>query len=639
MYQLRIFLRSLTLPARLALAGILFLFGITSLQAQPKPIDFNHDVVPILKAKCASCHTDGTYKGGVSMDTRQTVLKSKALVPGKSGESELIKRITAKDAKERMPPKGEPLTPEQITILRRWIDEGATWQTGFSFTKKAVGVINLKLATVTLPAVQGGRTNPIDRIIDRYLAEKKLPRPEPIDDATFLRRVSLDIVGLLPTVEQLDAFIKDADPDKRPKLIRTLLDDRRAFAEHWLTFWNDLLRNDYAGTGYIDGGRQQITGWLYQSLLDNKPYDQFVRELIHPTKESAGFIAGIKWRGNVNASQVQEVQFAQNITQVFLGINMKCASCHDSFIDGWKLEDAYGLAAITANTPPEIHRCDKPTGQKATASFPFPELGQIDPKGNREQRLQQLAGLMTSKDNGLFSRTIVNRIWQRLMGHGLVEPVDVMSNEPWSADLLDYLAQELINDGYDLKKTIERMVTSQAYQSRCLVLDKDPAGEAYVYRGPIAKRLTAEQYVDALWRITSTAPAKPAFNFPDRGTDPVRAALVVADPLMRSLGRPNREQVVTTRPAELSTLQALDLTNGQALANLVTAGGKKLRAQHKEATPEQLIDGIYRSALSRPPTDRERAIAKKVVGLPMTDDGIADVLWAVFMLPEFQLVR
>ena len=96
---------------------------------------------------------------------------------------------------------------------------------------------------------------------------------------------------------------------------------------------------------------------------------------------------------------------------------------------------------------------------------------------------------------------------------------------------------------------------------------------------------------------------------------------------------------MTTRPAELSTLQALDLTNGQVLANLVTAGGKKLRAQHKEATPEQLIDGIYRSALGRPPTDRERAIARKVVGLPMTDDGVADVLWAVFMLPEFQLVR
>ena len=108
------------------------------------------------------------------------------------------------------------------------------------------------------------------------------------------------------------------------------------------------MRNDYAGTGYIDGGRKAITDWLYKSLVNNKPYDQFVRELIDPSPESEGFSKGIKWRGRVNASQVPEIQFAQNISQVFLGLNMKCASCHDSFIDVWKLDDAYGLAAIIA---------------------------------------------------------------------------------------------------------------------------------------------------------------------------------------------------------------------------------------------------------------------------------------------------
>jgi hypothetical protein len=318
---------------------------------------------------------------------------------------------------------------------------------------------------------------------------------------------------------------------------------------------------------------------------------------------------------------------------------LKCASCHDSFIDGWKLEEAYSLAAVIAQTPPEIHRCDKPTGVMAVAGFPFTQLGTIDPKGNREERLKQLAGLMTNRDNGLFARTIVNRLWQRLLGRSLVEPVDVMSNEPWSADLLDYLAQDLIDNGYDLKKTIERIVTSQAYQSRCATLAEDPVGEAYVYHGPLAKRLTAEQLVDAVWRLTGTAPAKPAFPAGDRGPEPVRAALVVADPLMRSLGRPNREQVVTTRPAELSTLQALDLTNGQVLAGLVTAGGKKLRAQHKDRTPEQLAEWIYRSTLSHPPSPRERELAIRVMGQPASEEGIADLLWMVFMLPEFQLSR
>ena len=120
-----------------------------------------------------------------------------------------------------------------------------------------------------------------------------------------------------------------------------LLADKTAYAEHWLTFWNDLLRNDYAGTGYIDNGRKQISGWLYQAIYNNMPYDQFVRELVAPSKESEGFANGIKWRGSVSAAQTTPMQFAQSVGQSFLGINLKCASCHDSFVDRWKLSEAY----------------------------------------------------------------------------------------------------------------------------------------------------------------------------------------------------------------------------------------------------------------------------------------------------------
>ena len=123
----------------------------------------------------------------------------------------------------------------------------------------------------------------------------------------------LDLVGLLPTEDQLKAFLADASSAKREKLIDTLLANKVGYADHWLTFWNDLLRNDYAGTGYIDGGRKQITKWLYAALIDNMPYDQFVRELVSPSPESEGFINGIKWRGNVNAAQSPELQFAQNV--------------------------------------------------------------------------------------------------------------------------------------------------------------------------------------------------------------------------------------------------------------------------------------------------------------------------------------
>src|SRR5262249_13714547 len=233
------------------------------------------------------------------------------------------------------------LTEKEVALLRAWIDQGVSWQEGFSFAKAGY-VAPLFPRRPELPPARDGHTNPIDRIVDAYYQQHRIPPPTPIDDATFLRRVSLDLVGLLPTPAQLAAFLADAAPDKRERLIGQLLANNRAYAEHWLTFWNDLLRNDYAGTGYIDGGRKQITAWLYRSLLENKPYDQFARELIDPSPESEGFIKGIKWPGNVNASQGPELQFAQNVGQVFPGVNLKCAPCHDSFIDSWKLETPTG---------------------------------------------------------------------------------------------------------------------------------------------------------------------------------------------------------------------------------------------------------------------------------------------------------
>jgi hypothetical protein len=619
------------------LAALSFL-GVSASRAEER-IDFAHDVLPILKAHCAKCHTRGTYKGSLSLDTRETLLKSKVVVPGKSGESILIERITSSDPGRRMPSKEEPLSAKQIATLRAWIDQGLPWQEGFSFARPG-GSLPLTPRRPTLPAARAGRTNPIDRLVDAYLGQHKVEFPDPIDDATFLRRLYLDVVGLLPTPAQRDAFLADPRPDKRERMIQEVLGDRQAYAEHWLTFWNDLLRNDYAGTGYIDGGRKQITGWLYQALLDNKPYDQFVRELIDPTPASEGFIYGIEWRGRVNASQVREVQFAQNVAQVFLGINLKCASCHDSFIDNWKLIDSYGLAAVVANRPLEIHRCDKPTGVQAQAKFLFPELGKIDPTQPRKERLRQLAGLLTHPNNGLLARTIVNRLWHRLMGRGIVHPVDVMSNEPWSADVLDYLASHLIDNKYDLKKTIALIVSSRTYQSRCVPLAQAAdLREGYVFRGPIARRMTAEQFVDAIWQITDTYPARPSARIPGRGKEPVRASLMVADALMRSLGRPNREQVVTTRPEELSTLQALELTNGQDLANLLARGAKNLRKQHPDWNADTLVGWLYQSALCRDPTAEESKLAREVLGSPMRDESVSDLLWMLCMLPEFQMIQ
>ena len=385
-------------------------------------------------------------------------------MPGKSGESELVERLTSDDPEFRMPPKG-PAAHGRRSRPAHGVDRPGC-PMGRRVHVQACGLHGPAQAPSPRAAPgRNGLDHPIDRIVDAYFASRGVSPPPPLGDAAFARRAFLDVIGLLPPPRELDAFEKDDSPDKRARLTRRLLGDRRAYADHWLSFWNDLLRNDYAGTGYIDGGRKQITGWLYRALTDEHPYDRFVRELISPSAESEGFIKGIKWRGRVNASQVREIQFSQNVSQVFFGINMKCASCHDSFIDRWKLADAYGLAAVIAEQPLEMARCDKPTGQIAAPKFPWPELGTIDANQPREQRLERLAGLVTHPDNGRFPRTIANRIWQRLMGRGIVHPVDVMANEPWSEDLLEYLATYLVDHGYDLKALIEHIALSRTYQS------------------------------------------------------------------------------------------------------------------------------------------------------------------------------
>jgi hypothetical protein len=630
-----------------ATAAALILTQVTL--AQPpasKRIDFAHDIIPILKARCAKCHTNGTYKGSLSLDTRESLLKGKAAVPGKSAESELFKRITSTDAEFRMPAKGEPLTANEIGTIKAWIDEGLAWEPGFTFKAQSY-VARLKPRSPTLPAAKNGHDHPIDRIIDDYFAKHHVQAPPPLDDFSFARRAFLDLIGVLPAPSELDAFLSDPATDKRGRLIRDLLSDKRAYADHWLTFWNDLLRNDYKGTGYIDGGRTQITAWLYQSLLDNKPYDRFTRELINPVPGAEGFAKGIEWRGQVNASQIVELQFAQNVGQVFFGANLKCASCHDSFIDNWKLVDSYGLAAVIADKPLPMYRCDKPMGKTAGPKFLFPELGSIDPKLPKAKRLERLAELVTHPDNGRFTRTMANRIWHRMMGRGITQPIDIMANRPWSEDLLDYLAVYLAGNHYDLKKLIEHIATSRAYEMESMPDDHEAVGDEFVFRGPELKRMTAEQFMDAIWMLTGTAPTKavaPARIPPFGDSTPperrfVRASLVDADLLMRSLGRPNREQVVTSRPTELTTLEALDLANGQILASTLSRGAANLLKTNQNATPDQLITLIFKRALSRKPSSGERAAAQSLLGREPTADSLADLLWTVVMLPEFQLVR
>jgi hypothetical protein len=779
------------------------LFAILALVCSARAeVDFVHDVLPILRIHCTECHTGNQKKGGLSISTRGQLLEGsefgEVVAPGNAQNSLMIKLLRSQDEDEWMPPKGPRLSQKEIMILERWIDEGLAWPNGVQ-----IGALSwepsLSLREVSLPPVYQGREHSIDRILDADLMKRNARLPELVDDRSFIRRATLDVIGLLPTPSELDSFLKDQNPKKRVQLIEKLLSKDISYADHWLSMWNDLLRNDYTGTGFITGGRKQITSWLYKALRDNKPYDQFVRELIAPGPESEGFINGIQWRGDVNGSQTRAVQFSQNISQVFLGINMKCASCHDSFIDRWKLDEAYGLAAIFSDEPLELHRCDKPTGVMAQAKWIFPEIGEINPHAPKDERLSQLASLMTHEKNGRFSRTLVNRYWARLMGRGIVHPVDAMDTKPWNEDLLEVIAVQFQRDGYDLKKLISWMMTSKAYQSKSELFKEEPS-ETYQYHGPLAKRMSAEQFLDAIWQVAEVSPVKTdakvdrrkisrfskkedmleerpnlahwiwhqgetgrksqlrkkfvlerqpdravmmatcdnafvmkingatvassqdwtspvyleitdalrqgenlieveaemfggsagliaEFVFKNQGkqsslfTDsswearppngawftarelnkygekpwgqvfdndllkrallepepPVRAALVKNDFLMRSLGRPPRDQVITSRPDNLTTLQAIDLANGAELAGHFSKAANALAERFKRQ--EDFLDWIYLYSLSRLPNQREIDILSNFASKKDDQQNLEDLLWLILMKPEFQIVR
>jgi len=423
-----------------------------------------------------------------------------------------------------------------------------------------------------IPAPLAGTTstNPTDLFLAPYFQAHKIVPARAVEDRMYARRAYMDVLGLLPTPAQLAEFQADSSADKRSRLVATLLANNQAYAENWMSFWDDALRNDYQGTGYIDGGRKQITAWLYKSLATNMPYDQFVRQLVAAAPGAEGFTNGILWRGAVSASQRPELQAAQGISQVFLGINMKCASCHDSFINDWRLADSYGLAAVYAGSGSlDIFRCEKPTGKTASARFIYPQLGSIDASDPKPARMKRLADLITSPQNGRLTRTIVNRLWQRFMGRGVVEPADDMDKEPWDIDLLDFLASDLADHHYDLKQTIALILTSRAYQMPAIG-ESDVAEGSFVFHGPTVRRMSAEQFRDAVATVTGIWPSKAAkaatpvhaavkAGPADLRDSKVRAVWTTRDAIMNAMGRPNREQVVTSRITQATMLQALEL--------------------------------------------------------------------------------
>jgi mono/diheme cytochrome c family protein len=598
-------------------------------------VRFEREVKPILAHHCFKCHSQGKDKGGFSMASRETLLKggdSGAVVEvGRSGESLLIRRVTSQDPDEMMPPPDEgvaPLSAKQAALLRAWIDQGADWP-----DPKVANPYRLALHPPPVPA---GAGNPIDRILEPYFKQHAQPTNARIDERLFARRVFLDLLGLLPPPDELEAYVRDNAPDKRARLARRLLDEHDTFVGHWISFWSDHLRigSAFDSAAFDHDNSAKPRQWLEAQLRSGAPYDRF----------AANFITGeildqygrsIAPKDEVaSASAGPELQTAQVLAQVFLGVRLQCATCHDSFVDRWTQQEAWGLAAALGN-PGEMVRCEIPSGRHATPQFIFPELGKIDAAWSVAERRKRLAELITAPQNGLFARTIVNRLWARLFGRGLVEPVDEMVEQSaWNDDLLEWLAAELVREKYDLKKILFRIVTSDAYQLPIARETGVPTAAApYVFRGPLVRRITSEQFVDALTSLGIEPPAAGAASRITR-----RAWEQPNNSLMRILGRPDRNVVASTRSSEAFALQAIELMNGLEVNQLIDAAAERIfaRCERKGANP---VDQVFLELLGRSPSGSERGWAGTNRDTPLSKNDLADLIWAVVVLPEFQLLR
>jgi mono/diheme cytochrome c family protein len=685
-------------------------FDITTFKNDTTPltkqqsIELNVKVRAIFAHNCYKCHGPEKIKGDLRLDRRDMIFKGgengPVVIPGDPTASDLYRRITLpSNHKDAMPSKGRKLADEDIAVINFWIQKGAPWPD--SSEKSIFRLAPLAPRNPTLPLATENLSNPIDLWTNQYFTANKIIWPKVVDDKTFLRRISLDIVGLVPSVEELEKFTKDSRTNKREIWIRKLLNQKDDYTLHWLSFWNDALRNDYTGTGYITGGRRNITTWLFNSLKSNKSYDQFAKELLNPTDESNGFIEGIKWRGVVNSSQRTEMQAAQNVSQIFLGLNLKCASCHNSFISDWKLTDAYAFANIFADTSLEINRCDKPTGKFTGARMLWKELGAIDSSAKRAEKLAQLATNMVQASNGRFYRTIVNRIWAQLMGRGLIEPVDVMDNEAWSQDLLDWMAFNFQKNNSDIKELLFLITSSATYQLPSVSFNDASkiVSPQYVFKGRLRKRMSAEQFADAASTIITPIfydsmsityvdkkavleeikkqkerqekkKAEEKKKKKDKNKDkekidrekkekekkekkekqmmaPKKLPPIIGAAFVRaSLVNNNPFLISLGRPTR-ETVSTTRESQSNLLQALELTNGDRFNSmiskgaiiwKNKYITGDQIIKEIYEQALGRAATKSEYTIAKKLLGETPTAEAIEDLFWIILLLPEFQII-
>jgi hypothetical protein len=504
--------------------------------------------------------------------------------------------------------------------------------------------------------------NPIDRLLgDRLRAAGVEPSP-PADDATFFRRLTLDTIGVIPEADEVEAFLADPRPDKRLRAIEARLADPR-WADAWMGYWQDVLAENPSLLKPTLNNTGPFRRFLYQSLLDNTPFDRFVTELIRMEGSALG--GGPAGFGIATENDAPMAAKAHVLAKAFLAADLKCARCHDAPFHPFAQEDLFGLAGLldgktqTIPATSTVRRQDGGRTPAVSVSLkagdtvaPSWNLTDIGPEALPERLLpegagprERLAALITSPRNARFAPVLVNRLWTRYIGVGLVEPVDDWDTgaEPSDPELLAVLAREFVTHDYDLKHVARLIFVSRIYQAQV-----GPAGPSsgdagsHRYAAPARRRMSAEQLLDSLfaavgkpfgaeelnldpdgrrppseflnlgvprraWQFTSTS------NERDRPALSLPVTQTLVDVLQTFGWRPARQDPITVRDEATTPLQPALLANGVVAARICgLSDDSAITALCLEDQPaEALIRSVYLRILSRPPTgaETERLVA------------------------------
>jgi len=457
----------------------------------------------------------------------------------------------------------------------------------------------------------------------------------------FLRRVYLDAIGVLPTVAEAQAFLSDQAPDKRAKLIDALL-ERPEYAEFWAMKWADLLR--LRNNKVTPAGVYKFHHWLVSALRDNMPADRFARELLTADGSTFANPAANFYRTAADANDCTETT-----SQLFLGIRIQCAKCHNHPFERWTQDNYYGIGAFfnrvqkkPGSSPDELivfvsrsGEVTQPrTGKQVKPWLPL--KGDADSPGEDDRR-EALAAWLTSPDNPFFAKVEVNRMWGHLMGRGIVEPVDDFrdSNPPSSAPLLDHLAKDFVAHGFDRKHTLRTILNSRIYQLSSRKNDFNRNDTRY-FSHATTRLLGAEQLLDAICRVTNVEEKYAGLPSGTRATQ--LPSPDVDNYFLKVFGQPARETACQCERSSDSNLsQALQMINGPLVHTKVRDDKNRLRTMAAATkTDSDIVTELYLAALSRPPSEAELSAATKHVSAGADRmQGLEDVCWALLNANEF----